>query len=150
MLFSGGLMDIGDLKNDDVAIVQGWFPGATGGTASAETVFGEQNRFGKLPFTMYNSAFTAASDFDNMNMTDGPGRTYKYLKNSSMAQFGFGFGLSYTTFDITSAMLSDDALHAETPEAAIGASVTVTNTGNVAGDEVVFLYKQSAGPMLAW
>ena len=75
MLFSGGLMDIGDLKNDNVAIVQAWFPGATGGTASAETVFGEQNRFGKLPFTMYNSAFTAASDFDDMNMTDGPGKS---------------------------------------------------------------------------
>ena len=61
------------------------YPGATGGTAIAETVFGEQNRWGKLPFTWYNSKYTAASDFDNMNMTDGPGRTYKYLKDPSMA-----------------------------------------------------------------
>jgi beta-glucosidase len=74
LVFSGGLVDLGDLKSKDVAIVQGWFPGATGGTAIAETVMGEQNRFGKLPFTYYNSKFTAASDFDNMNMTDGPGR----------------------------------------------------------------------------
>ena len=40
---------------------------------------------GKLPFTWYNSKFTAASTFDNLNMTDGPGRTYKYLKDPSMA-----------------------------------------------------------------
>ena len=109
LIFSGGLVDIGDLKTKDVAIVQGWsvwppasvcrrwaasltpkalfcrYPGATGGTAIAETVFGEQNRWGKLPFTWYNSKYTAASDFDNMNMTDGPGRTYKYLKDPSMA-----------------------------------------------------------------
>lgn len=51
LLFSGGLIDIGDLKNRDIAIIQGWFPGATGGTAVAEATFGEQNRFGKLPFT---------------------------------------------------------------------------------------------------
>jgi hypothetical protein len=82
LLFSGGLIDIGDLTgHPNVAIIQAWFPGATGGTAVAETVFGLQNRFGKLPFTWYNSRFTATSAFDNMNMTDGPGRTYKYLKD---------------------------------------------------------------------
>ena len=51
LVFSGGLVDLGDIKSKNVAIVQGWFPGATGGTAIAETVMGEQNRFGKLPFT---------------------------------------------------------------------------------------------------
>jgi xylan 1,4-beta-xylosidase len=71
-----------------VHVLSWWlqFPGATGGTAIAEAVFGEQNRFGKLPFTWYASNFTAASDFDNMNMTDGPGRTYKYLKDARCMQ----------------------------------------------------------------
>eukprot|EP00041_Stephanoeca_diplocostata_P027723 m.769002 g.769002 ORF g.769002 m.769002 type:complete len:798 (-) comp23234_c0_seq1:921-3314(-) len=59
LLFTGGLYDIGPLKHANIAIVQGWFPGATGGTAVAETIFGEQNRFGKLPFTYYASNFTA-------------------------------------------------------------------------------------------
>lgn len=53
LVFSGGLVDIRGLQGADIAIVQGWFPGATGGTAMAETCFGEQNRFGKLPFTWY-------------------------------------------------------------------------------------------------
>ena len=48
LIFSGGLIDIGDLKHRNVAIIQSWFPGATGGTAVAETVFGIHNRFGKL------------------------------------------------------------------------------------------------------
>ena len=105
LLFSRGLVDIGDLKLHDIAIVQGWFPGATGGTAVAETIFGEQNRFGKLPFTWYAGNFTAASDFDNMNMTDGPGRTYKYLKDPSLALWPFGWGLSYTTFQLADGRL---------------------------------------------
>lgn len=47
----------------------------------------------RQPFTWYNSKYTAASDFDNMNMTDGPGRTYKYLKDPTMATWPFGYGL---------------------------------------------------------
>jgi hypothetical protein len=52
LIFSGGLVDIEELRHADVAIVQAWFPGATGGTAVARTVFGLENRFGKLPFTV--------------------------------------------------------------------------------------------------
>jgi len=150
LLFSGGLVDIGDLKLRDVAIVQGWFPGATGGTALAETVFGEQNRFGKLPFTWYASNFTAASDFDNMNMTDGVGRTYKYLTDPSLALWPFGHGLSYTTFAISDAELDAPLLRAAAAHDTLGARVRVTNTGSVRGDEVVFLYKHSADAERAW
>ena len=150
LLFSGGLIDIGDLKLADIAVVQGWFPGATGGTAVAETVFGEQNRFGKLPFTWYASNFTAASDFDNMNMTDGPGRTYKYLKDPSLALWPAFYGLSYTTFAISAQRLGTAELRAADAHAATRASVTVQNTGAVSGDEVVFLFKNSSAVARHW
>jgi len=58
------------------------YPGATGATSVAETVFGLQNRFGKLPFTAYTYAFTQVSEFTNMNMTDYPGRSYKCTQPS--------------------------------------------------------------------
>eukprot|EP00051_Salpingoeca_urceolata_P005045 m.69906 g.69906 ORF g.69906 m.69906 type:complete len:794 (+) comp14022_c0_seq3:229-2610(+) len=154
LLFNGGLVSIEELKEQDVAIVECFYPGATGGTSVAETVLGDQNRFGKLPFTLYAYNFTLASDFTNMNMTDGPGRTYKYLKNESYALWQFGFGLSYTTFSLSSVGASVGS----TADCELfrgdcvlgGASVTVTNTGHRAGDEVVFLFHHpSASPAVA-
>lgn len=142
-------MDIGDLRDADVAIVQGWFPGATGGTAVAETIFGEQNRFGKLPFTWYASNFTKLSDFDNMNMTDGPGRTYKYLKDPSLALWPAFHGLSYTTFAVSEPRAPAHLVAASASDR-LGAAVTVTNTGEVAGDEVVFLFKKSDDAVVRW
>ena len=145
LIFSGGLIDIQEIRGANIAIVQGWYPGATGGTAIAQTVFGEHNRFGKLPFTWYSTNFTSASDFDNLNMTDGPGRSYKYLKDPTVnSLWPFAYGLSYTTFSISGPVLSAPALVVGTEtDAALTASVTVKNTGAVAGDEVVFLFKKS-------
>lgn len=153
LIFSGGLIDIQEIKGENIAIVQGWYPGATGGTAIAQTVFGEHNRFGKLPFTWYSTNFTNASDFDNLNMTDGPGRTYKYLKDPMVnSLWPFAYGLSFTTFAISGPALSEPALVVGNPEtdAAVTASVTVKNTGAVAGDEVVFLFKKSHAAAAAY
>jgi beta-glucosidase len=72
----------------------------------------------------------------------GPGRTYKYLKDPSLALWPFGFGLSYTTFSIANHTTSLD-FGSVVKGSFAEASVTVTNTGKVAGDEVVFLFKQS-------
>lgn len=84
-------------------------------------------------------------------MTDGPGRTYKYLKDPSQnSLWSFAFGLSYTTFSLSSPSLSSTVLHANSEAAAIQSSITVKNTGHLAGDEVVFLFKKSAAPTLAW
>ena len=87
-----------------------------------------------------------------MNMTDGPGRTYKYLKDPTMADWPFGFGLSYTTFALSDGAVAapldvggSAAAHnsADRPTLTT-ARVTVRNTGSVAGDEVVFLFKNSS------
>lgn len=78
---------------------------------------------------------TSQVDFLNMSMEAGPGRSYRYYDGP--ANFAFGFGLSYTTFDLS--------WSPEPPQRAVLASAsdsttytcTVTNTGSVAGDEVV-------------
>ena len=92
--------------------------------------------------------FTQRSDFRNMNMTDGPGRTYKYLKDESLAAFPFGFGLSLTTFALSPAQ--PPGLSLAGPAATARVTVTVTNTGQRAGDEVVFLYHSAARAVRAY
>lgn len=62
----------------------------------------------------------------------------------------FGYGLSYTTFTVSQPSISTDTLLADEPSATVSASVTVKNTGSVAGDEVVFMYKKSDEPVKAW
>lgn len=100
----------------------------------------------------------------NMNMSDAPGRSYKYLQNASgFSLFPFGFGLSYTTFSlkwssetsmatapsragaaivVSGVVRSRDDAAARVADAATATtvSVTVTNTGKVAGDEVAFIF----------
>jgi beta-glucosidase len=80
------------------------------------------------------------------------GRTYKYLKDPTVnSLWPFGFGLSYTTFSISQPSISSAVLRAdEATQTAVRSSVTVTNTGTVAGDEVLFLYKNSSAPVAAW
>jgi hypothetical protein len=92
-----------------------------------------------------------------LNMTDGPGRTYKYLKDPSMADWPFGFGLSYTTFTMSNTTLSQPSLLAgsggdssSNAAASVEASIVVKNTGTVAGDEIVFLFKQSRAATSAY
>jgi beta-glucosidase len=107
LMFNGGMVTVEHLKNaEGLAIVEAWYPGATGGQAVAESLFGlpGSNRFGKLPFTFYAYNYTQLNTFDNMNMTKTPGqsgRTYKYLKDKSLALWPFGYGDSYTTFTLT-------------------------------------------------
>merc|ERR1712110_759646 len=73
-------------------------PGVHGGHAIAATIFGRNNPGGKLPVTIYHSSYINEVDFLNMSMVAGAGRSYKYFTGTPL--FPFGFGLSYTTFDI--------------------------------------------------
>ncbi len=108
------------------AIVQAWYPGQEGGTAVADVLFGDVNPSGKLPVTFYKNS-SQLPDYEDYSMK---GRTYRYFTD---ALYPFGYGLSYTTFEI-----------GEPSNSVNGDLVTVTvpvkNTGTKNGTEIVQLY----------
>jgi beta-glucosidase len=113
------------------AIIDAWYPGEEGGTAVAETLSGKNNPAGRLPVTFYKSV-DQLPPFEDYAMK---GRTYRYFTGTPL--YPFGYGLSYTSFSYSGLSLPTAAVKAGEP---VVAEATVTNTGKVAGDEVVQLY----------
>ncbi len=112
------------------AILQAWYPGQAGGQAVAEVLYGEYNPGGRLPVTFYRND-AQLPDFQDYSME---GRTYRYMTEAPL--YPFGYGLSYTTFGYSD-------LKAEPTDDGYRLTVTVTNTGDRDGDEVVQLYAES-------
>ncbi len=108
------------------AIVQAWYPGQEGGTAVADVLFGDYNPCGKLPITFYKST-SQLPDYEDYSMK---GRTYRYFND---ALFPFGYGLSYTTFEVGEATATVDGDD-------ITINTTVKNTGKRDGTEIVQVY----------
>lgn len=113
------------------AILDAWYPGGQGGLAVAETLFGRNNPAGRLPVTFYRTT-EELPDFTDYSMKN---RTYRYMENPAL--YPFGFGLSYAKFAYSELKLSKERL--DNGEAQT-ATVTVTNTSALAGDEVVECY----------
>lgn len=115
------------------AILQAWYAGEQGGHAVADVLFGDYNPSGKLPVTFYRDD-SQLPDFDEYRMT---GRTYRYMKEAPL--YPFGYGLSYTTFEIGAPAYADGKI-----------TVDVRNTGSREGTEVVQVYMRrpadTAGP----
>ncbi len=120
------------------AILNAWYGGQDAGTAVADILFGDYSPSGRLPVTFYQNDADLGG-FEDYSMSN---RTYRYF--GGRALYGFGYGLSYTTFRY-------DALKAPAV-AAVGKDITVscrvTNTGNFASDEVVQLYMSSENPSI--
>lgn len=113
------------------AVLEAWYSGEEGGSAIAETLSGKNNPAGRLPVTFYKDVHQLPH-FEDYSMK---GRTYRYFEKEPL--WPFGFGLSYTTFSYSDLVLPNMPMNAGDP---LNASVTVTNSGKVAGDEVVQLY----------
>ena len=105
------------------AILQWWYGGEQGGTALAEVLFGERNPSGKLPVTFYRST-DDLPDFLDYSMKN---RTYRYFTGEPL--FPFGYGLSYTTFQIGKPAYKNNKVQ-----------VNVKNTGKREGTETVQVY----------
>jgi beta-glucosidase len=131
VLMNGSALSVNWEKAHANAILEAWYPGEEGGTAVAETLSGKNNPAGRLPVTFYKDVHQLPH-FEDYSMK---GRTYRYFEGEPL--WPFGYGLSYTTFSYSDLNLSDVTISAGDP---LNASVTVTNTGKVAGDEVVQLY----------
>ena len=118
------------------AILQVWYPGQEGGTAVADVLFGDYNPAGKLPVTFYKST-SQLPDYEDYSMR---GRTYRYFSDPL---FAFGYGQSYTTFEITDGKLNVEKASLEgtnAPSSVFNFQCKVKNTGRRDGTEVVQLY----------
>ena len=114
------------------ALIEGWYVGEQGGNAVADVLFGDVNPGGKLPVTIPRSVGQLPS-FYNVK----PSARRGYLFDTVAPLFPFGFGLSYTSFEIGAPQLSSDRI-------AVDGTVTVTvpvrNSGGRDGDEIVQVY----------
>jgi beta-glucosidase len=131
VLMNGSALAINWINEHANAVLEAWYPGEEGGAAVAETLSGKNNPAGRLPVTFYKG-LDQLPNFEDYGMTN---RTYRYFNGKPL--YPFGYGLSYTKFSYSDLSVPAQAIAAGQP---IGADVTVTNTGNLAGDEVVQLY----------
>lgn len=141
MLQSGSAVALNWADEHAAAILEAWYPGVEGGTAIRHTLEGLNNPAGRLPVTFYKGldGLPAFTDYSLK------GRTYRYFTGQPL--WGFGYGLSYTTFKYGPVKLSSESLKAGDP---LTATVSVTNTGTMGGDEVVEAYlktPQTDGPI---
>ena len=141
VLQSGSAVALNWANQHAAAILTAWYPGVDGGTAIARTLAGLNNPAGRLPVTFY-AGLDGIPPFTDYSMK---GRTYRYFSGKPL--WGFGYGLSYSSFKYGRVKLSAATLKAGQP---LTATVTVTNTSKVGGDEVVEAYlktPQSDGPI---
>ena len=130
LLMGGSAMDVSEAAERANAVFLAWYPGARGGKAVAELLFGLASPSGKLPVTFYkNTALAEMPEFTDYSMRN---RTYKYY--TGMPLYPFGYGLSYA--DVALCNLSADRT---------AARVTVENRSDFAAEQVVELYCRDEG-----
>ena len=125
LLMAGSSVDISAAQEKADAILLTWYPGARGGKAVAELLFGDASPSGKLPVTFYrNEALDEMPDFTDYSMKD---RTYRYYTGTPL--YPFGYGLSYADMQLSGLSADRDC-----------ARVTITNHSDISADEVIELY----------
>jgi beta-glucosidase len=135
VLIGGSVFVMEEWKDAAPAILHAFYPGMEGGIALANILFGTVNPGGKLPFTIpVDEAHLPSFDREATQVVYDMYHGYTRLEKAGQAPaFAFGYGLSYTTFQLS-------APHFGVFGDQVTASVTVTNTGARDGDEVVQLY----------
>jgi beta-glucosidase len=141
VLMNGRPLTIDWLAANAPALLEAWYPGTEGGDAVADVLFGKVDPGGKLPMTFpvnvgqipisYNELPTGRPYDPNNKYTS------RYLDAPNAPLYPFGYGLSYTTFSLSSPHLSSTTVSANGP---LTVSTNITNTGSAAGDDVVQLY----------
>jgi len=131
VLLNGSAIAVNLAEEKANAILEAWYPGEFGGEAVADTLLGTNNPSGRLPITFYKRTSDLPS-FDDYSMKN---RTYRYFAGAPL--YGFGYGLSYTEFNYGHLRLSTRKLDAGNH---LEATVEITNSGKLAGDEVAEAY----------
>ncbi len=117
------------------AILQAWYGGESGGQAVADVLFGDYNPSGKLSVTFYKNS-DQLGDFEDYSMK---GKTYRFMDD---ALFPFGYGLSYTRFDIGQAQLNATEMGVNDK---LTITIPVANVGDYDGTEVIQVYVKKEG-----
>ncbi len=145
VLLAGRPMAIKWEQENVPAILNAWFPGTEAGLAVADVLYGEVNPSGKLPITFPQNTGQIPIYYNHKNtgrpLPEGnwfQKFTSNYLDVSNEPLYPFGYGLSYTSFEYGELSLSANSLKGE--DATLTVSISVENTGEVAGREVVQLY----------
>ncbi|MBO4624987.1 MAG: glycoside hydrolase family 3 C-terminal domain-containing protein [Bacteroidales bacterium] len=132
VLHNGAVIEISDWVDGVSAVLEAWYPGEQGGRAIADVLTGAVNPGGRLPFSWVRTIGQNPYYYS----IKPSGRGYGYVENDGSPLYPFGYGLSYTTFEYRDFQLPSELKAGEN----LKVKVTVTNTGSVAGDEVVQLY----------
>ena len=127
---AGSAIDLNYAQENCNGILLAWYPGARGGKAVADLLFGKTSPSGKLPVTFYKD-LEGMPEFTDYSMK---GRTYRYIEKEPL--YPFGYGLTYGDVEVTSAKV----LNQVTADSDIEVEVTVENKGTRATEEVVQLY----------
>jgi beta-glucosidase len=137
VLVNGRPLDITWASQHVPAILEAWYSGTEGGNAIANLLMGDANPGGKLPLTWPRSAGQIPTYY-SQNLTQIPNETNtRYWDGSSAPLYPFGYGLSYSSFHISSLKVSTSSMHSD---GSLTAAIEVENTAAAAGDEVVQLY----------
>jgi len=132
ILLNGRPLSVNYLAEHAPALLEGWYLGQETGHAVADVLFGKTNPGGKLPVTIPRSVGQLPVFYNHK-----PTARRGYLFDTTKPLYPFGFGLSYTSFDISAPRVLTPSIAANQPARI---AVDVANTGSRAGDEVVQLY----------
>jgi beta-glucosidase len=132
VLINGSPLAIPELARTAPAIIEGLYLGEETGTAVADVLFGDVSPSGRLPFTVPRDVGSLPVYYNHK-----PSARRPYLFEEAPWLWPFGFGMSYTTFKYDRLAVKPERIG---PDGKTTVSVTVTNTGKRAGDEVVQLY----------
>ncbi len=151
---AGGNVEMQSWEPSLKGLLWAWYAGQEAGTALAEILFGDMNPSGKLPVTFekrwsdnptYNSYYDADGD-KHVKLTEGIFMGYRgYDKLNRTVQYPFGYGLSYTTFNLSGMTVSETTDN----NSILKVTCELKNTGDVAGAQVVQLYvgKRESSPV---
>lgn len=144
VLFNGRPLDLHGIWDEADAILEAWYPGTEGGNAVADILFGYANPSAKLTMSFPYSVGQVPVYYNHFNTGRPQGApdaqeryVSQYLDIPNEPLLPFGYGLSYTSFEYSDVKMSAATMSASRP---ITVSVTVQNTGELAGEEIVQLY----------
>ncbi|WP_339283115.1 glycoside hydrolase family 3 N-terminal domain-containing protein [Oceanobacillus sp. FSL K6-3682] len=144
VLFNGRPLDLHGVFDKTDAVLEAWFPGTEGGAAITEILYGDVNPSGKLSMSFPYSVGQVPVYYNHYNTgrpQGAPDAQVRYVSQfldiPNEPLFPFGYGLSYTTYSYQNMRLSAPSI---TPDDTLKVTITVKNTGKIAGEETVQLY----------